>query len=428
MVTPQLFNDDLALKEWFYVYYIKWMEVAENGRWMAEGRGIKNPLVWIPLMPFGQQPAEPFHYLLTALIDAQLCKVAHKPTHRYGGVGNMATIIVDPPSSNPSGPVPFVMFEEVDGGIVTDYRMYPNVNWPTAARQLQIEGFDTAGCYRKFVHTSFLRQIYELHQQWLTDSDNARYLIGFAVALFKALDKKKANVDPRPPMLANLLAVKKQIKVGDIDVGGTLLKYAHLMPNLIIEGRGGDMFIDLGGRFNLVLTDVALLSLLDCFKFNNTLPTLSSSLIAFASQGLQRGWIKIDGVRWMSKLSAVFLRRRIRSLPQKVALLTKIMGNPFRLMLSTNNKGVVITLKDGLPESINPAVFPSDPTDLRGLWLHNCEKHGFIHLAARPRGGELSLQLSDQLDYYPQNDFVKYIMRKGALQFLFGLVFPFLSD
>ena len=246
--------------------------------------------------------------------------------------------------------------------------------------------------------------------------------------MLAAIDDGTAKVEPRPLMLQNVLTIKDSVQLGDVDVTGTLLKFAHLAPNLTIAGRGGDMPIDLGGKLTLVLTEPGLLALLDGLKFSKNLAELTAFLIGFAGRGMTEDWIALGGARWLSKVSAYFLRHRIRALPKKVQILTKIMGNPFRLLLCVKDKGVLVTFNNGLPESVKPAPVPPDAASLKDVWLECCAKQGFINLAVRPKEGKFNLQVFEQIDYYPQNDFVKYMMRKGALQFLFGLVFPFLSS
>jgi hypothetical protein len=111
------------------------------------------------------------------------------------------------------------------------------------------------------------------------------------------------------------------------------------------------------------------------------------------------------------------------------------MANPFRFLLIANNRALLITLTEGGLESILRVDLEFSDVDhkaptTKDLWLRCCHSHPFVHLAVRLTGDNLSgagLSLLEQVDYYPRNDFVRYIMRKGILQVFFNLMFPFLS-
>jgi hypothetical protein len=426
-------NQDPALKNWFRCYYVKWLETCDNQRWVADGRAPKHPTALMPFIPFGVAPAVPYNAFLTAFIDRQICWRDDSLPSPLGFDGHMATLVVD----NPAQPCPYIMIETVKGGVVTDFEMFRNVNWtdPAVAACLAAKGITRI--YQKIVHTAFLRQLYQLHQQWLIDGDNARYLIGFVETLLKGMQTGIAAINPKPPMLANLETIfTTSVKLGPLDVWGALKKYAHLAPNIIIEGRGGDVPIDLGGKLAIVLTEDALLTLLDGFKFSTTLSELAAFLIGFAARGLREGEFKIAGARWAAKPVAWMARRRIRVLPKKIQIMTKIMGNPFRLLVFADCHALLVTFQDGLPAGIEYVDTPDPapgqpPAPARERWLQVCRaRDQFIHLSVQLRDRvqpSLSLSLHEIVDYYPRNDFVVYIMRKGALDFVFNLMAPFLG-
>jgi hypothetical protein len=333
------------------------------------------------------------------------------------------------------------MFEWVEGGIVTNYAMHTNTTWAEVKKTLTPE--DLKICYTKQVSTDFLRQVYALHQQWTKDGDNARYLVEFLITLWKGMDTGSAKIDPAPAMLAHLRYIlANSLKLDGIDVGALLVNNSHLIPNFTIATRKGDLPINMGHALTVVIDEQAIYTLLDGLKLHDNLGDLTAYFIGFVAEAMRTGWIKIGGARWLSKLSALFLKRKIHSLPKKIQILTKIMGNPFRLLIVLQDKALLVSLTDGLPTSIEtlPLIgkgkLPVDAS-LEQIWLSAYPDYPFVNLAVRVNGltpGRLStfnqnasFSLQDQMEFYPNNDFVRYIMRKGALQVLLDLALPFMK-
>jgi len=244
------------------------------------------------------------------------------------------------------------------------------------------------------------------------------------------------------PMLENFMNIRKQIKLKGIDVRAKVLGHSELIPNLLIEGRRGEIPINLGGKHTLVISENALFSLLDGFKFNNNLADLTSYFLEFLGRSLRTGEIKISGLRWLSKISAWYFKRRVYALPKKVQLLSKIMADPFRLMVMINNKIIVLTMKNGLPVTIKSVDLEIQKKDTKSLtlkdyWLLVCKEYEFIHIAItlkEPRHAKwytirplVDLGFIHHIDVYPKNDFVRFFIRKMPLNLIFNAVLPFLS-
>lgn len=438
------FNDpeNKVVKEWFRVYYVKWMETCENLRWLSSGRGVKHPKSLLPLIPFGVVPSLPYTNLLITFIDKQICRIDETLPHCLGNRGHMASIIEDPGTDYKEDKEPHILVEWCYGGVITYYTSRREILWPDLVRELEEKGtpIDPETINKKIVKTSFLRELYQLDQEWRVHGDNARYLIDFMFKLYEGINNGNAKMVPKIFMLENLDEIKNQIRLHRMDVRGLVRRHAGLLPNLTIEGRGGEIPIELGGRYTIVLSEDALWAFLDGFKLQHNLADLTSYLLAFVGRGLRTGWIKLSGLRWLSKISAWYFKRRVYALPKKVQTLTKIMANPFRLMLVGDDKAIVLTMKNGLPDSIEgfPLVEPDKP--LKDHWLWACkdrEDHQFIHLAVRLKQPPqarwymirplFDLSFLQRVDFYPRNDFVRFILRKGPLQLICNTVLPFLS-
>lgn len=433
---------DQEVYRWFRKYYIKWLQFCENQRWIAAGRGAKYPRVLLPFMPFGHVSAIPTHNLLTTFIDTQLCDLTHKlpETPGYdkplGFEGSMVTIIRKDDQTDDNSPLPYVLLEPTYGGIIIDFKLFKDKSWSEIETHLKEYKIHRSEPYKKTVTLSFLKRMYDLEQRWLRDGDNARYVIDWFANLLGGIDDGSAEIDPLPTMLKNIMNIRKQVVLKDIDFWDIARKMAHLLPNLVIQCRGGDVDIDLGGKFTVVATEDALFALLDGLKSSKTLEELFGFLLGYLAQGMRTGWIGLQGLSRLSKLSARFLRRRVRSLPKKIQISTDIMADPFRLLLIVENRALMVVLADGLPHSIKQVKLfcekDKPPVPLKELWLRCCHKYEFIHLAVRLKEKQgqralLDLSLAELIDYYPKNDFVNYIVNEGVLNIFFHLLFPFLN-
>ena len=430
---------DQEVYRWFRSYYIKWLQFCENQRWITAGRGAKYPRVLLPFMPFGNVSAIPTHNLLTTFIDTQLCDPTHKlpGTPGYdkplGFEGSMVTVIRRD-DQNDDSPLPYVLLEPTYGGIIIDFKLFKDKPWSEVETHLKEYKIHRPEPYVKTVTFSFLKRMYDLEQKWLRDGDNARYVIDWFANLFDGIDNGSAEIDPLPTMLKNIMNIRKQVDLGDMDFWDIARKMAYLLPNLVIQCRGGDVDIDLGGRYTVVVNEEALFALLDGLKSSKTLEELFSFLLGYLAQGMRTGWIGLQGIGRLSRLSARFLRRRVRALPKKIQISTDIMADPFRLLLIVENRALMVVLADGLPHSIKQVKLFSEqdkpPVPLKELWLRCCHKYEFIHLAVRLREKEralLNLSLAELVEYYPKNDFVDYIVSEGVLNIFFHLLFPFLN-
>jgi hypothetical protein len=439
------FNDpeNKAVKEWFRVYYVKWMETCENLRWLSSGRGVKHPKSLLPFIPFAVVPSLPYTNLLITFIDTQISHIDETLPHQLGNTGHMASIIEDPCTDFEKNKEPYILVEWCYGGVVKYYTKRNNKFWPDLVRELKEEGtpIDNKTINKKIVKTSFLRELYQLDQKWRVHGDNALYLIDFMFKLFQGINNGDARMDPKMPMLENLDKIKGQIKLHNIDVHAIVKQYAGLLPNLTIEGRGGEIPIHLGGKYTIVLSENALWAFLDGFKLHDNLAGITSYLLAFMEQGLRTGWIKLSGLRWLSKISTWYFKRRVYTLPKKVQTLAKIMANPFRLMLVGNGKAIVLTMKNGLPDLVEGFDLDAEPDEpLKDLWLWACKgrkERQFIHLAIRLKEPPqakwymirplFDLSFLQRVDFYPKNDYVRFILRKGPLQLICNALLPFLS-
>ena len=433
--TREAFAPGGPLRRWLRPYYVKWMETCENQRWITDGRGPRHPTGVVPFLPFGEVPALPYHHFLTALIAGQLCHLGDLLETPLGNAGHMATIIEDGADVEdpPRRPCPFILVEKVFGGIVTDYRMFRDARWEDVEVYLQQAGIGDR-LYKKIVTIEFLRRLCDLHGKWLTEGDNARYLLGFFQTLSAGISEKQACISPRPPALENLRRIGEAVELGDLDVWAVFRRYSNVLPNLVIEGRGGDVPIPLSAPYTLVITEPGLLALLDGLKFSTNLPDLFSFLVGYAAQGMESGWFRIGGTRWTSKVSAAFLRRRLHALPKKVQVLTTILGNPYHVLLLGDGLAFLGVLRDGLPESIRRVpVEEKDgagaPLPLLETWVRASHRYGYIHLALRLRedAAHRGTSLQELVEFAPESDFVLHFLREGAFQVLLHMALPFLK-
>lgn len=431
---------DQEVYRWLKGYYIKWLQFCENQRWIIAGRGAKYPRILLPFLPYGIVSAIPTHNLLTTFIDTQLCDAASElpETPGYnnplGFEGSMVTIIKEDNQKDDSDPLPYVLLEPTYGGIITDFKIYRNTPWDEIEPVLSEYKIHRLEPYIKSVTISFLKSMYELEQQWLRDGDNARFMIDWFANLFRGIDSKTAGIEPMPVMLENIMNIRKQVALGDINFWDVLRELSYLFPNLVIRCRGGDITLDLGGKYTVVITEEALFALLDGLKSSRTLGELFYFIFSYMAQGMKTGWISLQGLSWLSKLSTKLMRRKVHSLPKKIQISSDIMADPFRILLVLENKALMVVLADGLLHSIKQVkIFPEqdEPSvSLKKLWLRCCREHEFIHLAVRLKAKQaalIDLSLAEMVEYYPDNDFVNYIIRKGVLNILFHLLLPFLN-
>jgi len=412
------------------------METCENQRSIASGNGVKYAQAVIPFIPFGAVPALPFTRLLTTFIDAHFSQKSEKLPLGSGSPGHMASIIIDPGSYQR----PYVMMEWVYGGVVQSSLVFKGKTEMYCERELE----DETIYYKKSVKIEFLRELHGLHQKWLVHGDNARYLVDFAFLLAEAIREKNVTIAPEIPILANLHKIRDQIEFKSIDVREVAETYYKFLPNLIVECRGGDIPIHLGGKYTIAITEEALLMFLDGFRLHDNLADLTAYLIALMGRGLRTGQVKLVGWRWVSKIFVWWFKRRVFKLPKKMQVLAKIMANPFRLLVVANGKGVIVTLENGLPTSVKEADLGSGSNgtkdraqELKDLWLSACKNHRFIHMAVTlkesPRSRYytirplIDLSFLQQIDFYPHNDFVRFLLRKGPLQLICNVILPFLS-
>ncbi|MFC1714763.1 hypothetical protein ACFL6S_13940 [Candidatus Poribacteria bacterium] len=434
MMEPEVYR-------WFRNYYVKWLQFCENQRWIVAGREAKHPRIVLPFQPYGDVSAVPIHNLLTTFIDMQICDVIPglPKTPGYdkplGFEGSMVTVVKrDDQSDDDNSPIPYVLLEPTYGGIITGFKLFKDKPWSEIEPHLKEYDIHRCEPYIKTVTFSFLKRMYELEQQWLNNGDNARFLIDWFANLFAGIDDGSAKVTPVPPLLANVMNIRKQVDLGDIDFWDIVRKLSHLLPRIVIQGRGGDVVFDFGGKRTVIVNEEALLALLDVLKSSKTLGELVNLLIGYMAKVMKTGWISLQGFGWLSKLSAKYMRRRVNALPKKIQIATDILADPFRFLLVVENKVLLVVLTNGLLDSIKQVELAPQKGEssvpLKDLWLKCCEDYEFIHLAVRLKPSQsalLDLSLAEMIDQYPENDFVDYIIREGVLNIFFCLLFPFLN-
>jgi len=446
--TPKHPRDEKREKVWRWLryYYHKWMETCENQRWIIEGRAPKYPQALLPFIPFGFVPAEPYHYLLTSFVDGHLGVLGNKLVNPLGNPAHMATIIQEEPfdvTEQPNREVSYLMIEQVFGGIITDFWMFENTTWNKVTAFLQANNIDMP-IYRKGVTWAFLEKMYDRHQKWLIDGFNSTYFLDFFRAIFDGIDSGDAGIQPQPPMLKNLLDVLNthvQIPADKINLWGTLDILAPNLPSIQIEGRGGSIPITLDSPFTLVVSEAGLLAMLDGLKYSRTLGEVTLFMIGFVGRGLQAGWLQLKGARWVSKLVAWRMRRKLIALPKKVSMMTQLLANPFRILLIVGKNAFSVELVDGNPELIRyeedlpilDAENKRRPVD--DVWREFCKRGKYAHVAVDvnlpdPYAGRFPVgnDIEDMISYYPKNDFVRYIMRQGLVKMFANLVVPFLAE
>ena len=435
-------NEDKELKDWFRTWYFKWMETCDNLRWVSSGKGEKHPLAHIPFVPFGVVPGLPYTTLLITMIDVLVGQIPDELTDPLGNPGHMLTIIEDPGTNI----CPYILMEWVYGGVITKHKLFRNRPLEEVLSELR-DPFqvDTETLYKKTVTTSFLRELRRLHQQWLVHGDNARYLIDFFDTMLKGLDDGTAEVEPPLPMLENLQKIVKQIHIEDLpreEILAFVRRFSSRLPNIVFRTRRGEIPIDLGGKFTVSISEASLFALLDGVKLNDNLADLASHMLAFVQKSLRKGWIQISGLEWLSRISVRLFKQRVYSLSNKTQVLAKIMANPFRMAIILECRALILTMKNGGLTKIDLIPLEKDSngnrsSTLEEQWLCLCKEQDFIHLAVtlketpqtkyftlRPPG---DLSILQRIEFYPKNDFVRFILRKGPLQLFFNVVMPFLS-
>ncbi len=440
MSAQRKFNDDKELKDWFRTYYIKWMETCDNLRWVSSGRGEKHPQALLPFIPFGYVPGLPYAEVLTRLIDVLFGRIPDQTADPLGNPAHMASIIVDPDTDVR----PYILVEYVYGGVVQEHRLFRDSTWSDVEHALSRSKHFSPGkpIYKKTVKTAFLRKMYELHQQWLVHGNNARYLIDFLFNILRALRDGEATFEPEMPILSNLRSILRQIRFHsqgmEEEARDLAIRFSSQVPNLLIRTRGEEVPIDLGGKRTISISDEAMFALLDGLKLHATLAGLTDYLLELTERGLSCGWFKISGLEWLSRTSIWWFKPRVRALSGKMRLLCKIMANPYRIAMIFGTRKILITVKEGGLESIEVDDLRTarEPT-LRDQWLSLCNQHGFVHLAITLRRDPQSkhwtlrapgdFSILQRIDFFPNSDFIRFILRKGPLQLFFNVLMPFLS-
>lgn len=465
---PVEFNKDAELKEWFRTYYVKWMETCDNQRWLTSGRGEKHPQCMLPFIPFGMVPSLPYCTLLNALIDDLVCRIPDQTVHSLGNPGYMASIIRDPGTSVR----PYIMIECIAGGVVQEHILFRDMEWETAHDWFKLWRPQAAGAviYKKTVTTGFLRRLCDVHQQWLVHGDNALYVIEFLLTLLDGIESGEARVDPPLPTIENLRRIMGQLGMNKImtqviardpqakgmpaatagkppereSVLGPLSRdffrrLSPSLPDLVLQTRRGDIRIDLGSNRAVFIAEEALFAFLEGLRLHDSLAGITSHCFQLLERGLRCGWVKISGLTWVTRLSARWFEPRVRALSGKVQLLAKIMANPYRLAFLLGDKAALIEVRDGVLSSIDLEEIPPDlapRAPLREQWLWLCRKRDFVHLAfalkdepqssgwaLKPPG---DLSFLRRIEFYPDNEFVRFILRKGPIQLFFNVIMPFL--
>lgn len=297
------------------------METCENQRSIASGNGVKYAQAVIPFIPFGAVPALPFTRLLTTFIDAHFSQKSEKLPLGSGSPGHMASIIIDPGSYQR----PYVMMEWVYGGVVQSSLVFKGKTEMYCERELE----DETIYYKKSVKIEFLRELHGLHQKWLVHGDNARYLVDFAFLLAEAIREKNVTIAPEIPILANLHKIRDQIEFKSIDVREVAETYYKFLPNLIVECRGGDIPIHLGGKYTIAITEEALLMFLDGFRLHDNLADLTAYLIALMAGGCAPGKSSLSAGDGSQKFSCGGLSGAFLNCPKKCRCWQRSWPIPF---------------------------------------------------------------------------------------------------
>jgi hypothetical protein len=468
MDDQRTLNEDKALKDWFRRYYVKWMETCDNLRWVSAGRGEKHPLALLPFVPFGRVPGLPYTTVLATLIDQVIGLIPDELTNPLGNPGHMVSIIedrkcdMDPISCDTCSRVhPYILLEWVYGGVVTKHKLYRNrsldsINWNERGQE---DAFNTHGIYKKIVTTPFLRKLHGLHKEWVVHGDNARYVIDFMATLVEGLIDQDARVEPPLPVFENLIKIWKQIHIEELahdetcpetgldeesrktdrrkKIRAFVMRFSSRVPNLTVRTRQGELPIDLGGKCTVSISEASLFAFVDGIKLNDNLAGLTSHMLSFVQASLRRGWIQFAGLEWLSRITARLFKHRVYSLANKTQVLAKVMANPFRVAVMIESWPLILTMEDGGLTRIELFRSDDDTLTLKEHWLHLCKTHDFIHLAVRLRESPqkknftlkppADLSILQRVEFYPKNDFVRFIIRKGPLQLFLKVIMPFLS-